>query len=358
MDKCSETVALYRRAFASEDARIPLIVTPPCQPLPKAAEYETDTVDAVRRAAAAVQPKADVGSDWLPFVAIANYQCIVVPSFYGADRVSPPGSCDIVEPLFRTVDDAVAVGVPEPKSPLMDEMMHVLRTAKDALPEGYSLCFPPCSSPFDLAQLLVPAEEFLAALIEKPGLALRFLENLAALCIHLLDAVRAELRGTVSEFVTNRGVYFPGQRLPCDAVVNSSPGLVRRFVLPILARFGERYGGLMIHFCTSPAPSGHVLPVLCESPFVRAVDNWQGPDVFLGPKAPARMQSRVAVLSDVDLTTPDKMDAFLARDVVRDVPRKGGRGLVLHTRAASVDEAKQLYAAWQDRMRADGALLS
>jgi hypothetical protein len=350
MDRLTDTIRLYRRVFAGQEERIPLIVSPPCGPLPKAGEYETDTATAVRRAAAAVQPKVEVGADWLPFVFIANYQCIVVPSFYGARRVGIAGSCDVVEPRFRTIEDAVAAGVPRPESALMTEMMTVLRTAKAALPEGYSLSFPASSSPFDLAQLLVPGEEFLASLLEKPELTLRFLENLTDLCIHVFDAVRAELRGTSSELVTVRGVYFPGLRLPCDAIVNYSPDLLRRFVLPVLARFGERYGKLMIHFCTTPAPSGHVLPVLCESPYVGAVDNWQGPDVFLGDTAPARLQARVAVLGDVDLTTPAKMDAFLAREPVRGVPRRGGRGLVLHTHAASVDEAKQLYAAWQQRL--------
>jgi len=351
----SETIALYQRAFAGQESRIPLIVSPPCQPLPKAPEYEADPAGAVRRAAAAVQPKVEVEADWLPFVSIANYQCILVPSFYGADRLHIPGSCDIVAPLFPTLEDAVAAGTPAPEGPLMDEMMTVLRAAKGALPGGFSLCFPPCSSPFDLAQLLVPGEEFLTSLILKPALALRFLENLTTLCIQVLDTVRLELGGTLGEFVTNRGIHFPGLRLPCDAIVNFSPDLLRQFVLPILARFGERYGRLMVHFCTTPAPSAHVLPVLCESPHVGCVDNWQGTDVFLGDSAPAPMQSRVAVVGDVDLTTPAKMDAFLARDAVLNVPRQGGRTLVLSTRAASIDAARQLYATWQERVAATAA---
>jgi hypothetical protein len=87
---------------------------------------------------------------------------------------------------------------------------------------------------------------------------------------------------------------------------------------------------------------------------VAAVDNRHGPDVFLGDAAPARLQARVAIVGDVDLTTPAKMDAFLARESVRRVPRRGGRGLVLHTRAASVEAGKRLYAEWLRRTR-DGA---
>lgn len=349
MDSLTRTIELYGRVFGGQEERIPLIVSPPCGRLPAAAEYETATAAAVQQAAAAVQPKQAVAADWLPFVSIANYLCILVPSFYAAERVRIAGSCDVVGPRFRTVAEAVAAGTPRPESRLLDDMMAVLRTAKGALPEGFALNFPATSSPFDLAQLLVPGEEFLVALLQTPELAMHFLETLSDLCIHAAEAVRAELRGTPSEFVTNRGVYFPGLRLPCDAIVNYSPDLLRQFVLPILARFGARFGKLMIHFCTAPAPSAHVLPVLCESPYVAAVDNWQGPDVFLGDAAPARRQTRVAVLSDVDLTSPAKMAAFLARESVREVPRRGGRGLIVQTRAASVDDGKRLYAAWQER---------
>ena len=56
MDRLTDPIRLCRRVFAGQEERIPLIVSPPCGPLPKAAEYETDTAAAVRRAAAAVQP--------------------------------------------------------------------------------------------------------------------------------------------------------------------------------------------------------------------------------------------------------------------------------------------------------------
>ena len=132
----------------------------------------------------------------------------------------------------------------------------------------------------------------------------------------------------------------------CDAIVNFSPDIIREFVVPVLDRFGKRYGKLCIHFCTTPAPSCHVLPALLDSPHVAAVDNWQGPDAFLGDNAPQRLQSRVAVMTDLDLSTPEKMDDFLAWEPIARVPRQGGRGLVVSTWAPTVDDARRLYETW------------
>jgi len=120
-------------------------------------------------------------------------------------------------------------------------------------------------------------------------------------------------------------------------------------VLPILARFADRFGKLMIHFCTTPAPSAHVLPVLCETDAVGAVDNWQGPDALMGESVPTPMQSTVAVVTDVDLGTPEAMDTFLSWPPVRDVPRNPGRGLVVQTATPSVADAQRIYADWRCR---------
>jgi len=141
----SELAGLYTRVFNGEEDRIPLVVAPPCGEMPAPGAYVTDTAEAVRRAAEAMQPKREVGADWIPSVVIANYQATVVPSFFGAEPVTPPGSCAIVMPLFRTIEEAVDAGVPPPESRLYDEMMRVLRDAKAALPEGFHLSFPACA---------------------------------------------------------------------------------------------------------------------------------------------------------------------------------------------------------------------
>jgi hypothetical protein len=281
------------------------------------------------------------------------FQCIVVPSFFGAAPIFQDGSDPIVEPCFRNVHEAVQAGQPSVDSPVLEQMLSVLDIALRNLPEGFALSFPPTASPFDLAQLLLPADEFLLALMTEPDDALQFLCNLADLSTEVIHLARSRLTGTASEFVTNRGIHFPGLRLACDALVNFSPYLLKGIALPVLERLARQHGKLCIHYCSKPAPSSHVLPALIECECVAAVDTWQGSDAFIGSDAPARMQNSVGLIFDADLTTEEKMVSFLDWEPIRDVPRKGGRPLIRHTSAASVAEGRKIFDVWRAHMETD-----
>lgn len=340
---------LYSQVFNGETDRIPLIISPPCGTMPAREDLARDTERAVVRAAEALAPKADARTDWIPTVNISWYQCILVPSVFGATPVFQEGSEPIVKPVFHDLPEAVEMGIPPLEGVVVDQMLATLDTAVRVLPEGFALSFPPTASPFDLAQLLLPADEFLSGLLTNPEAAMEFMTHLAQLCAQAFDLTMSRLAGTRSYGVTNRGLYYPGLRLACDAIVNFSPDLIRDMALPILTQFGERFGQLCIHYCSKPAPSAHVLAALCACRCVGAVDTWQGPDAFIGDRAPGRMQSCVGLIFDVDLTTGDKMDAFLDWEPVREVPRRNGRPLVLHTSAASVEDAKRIYEVWQTK---------
>ena len=347
-----EIQARYVRAFDAGSDYIPLIVSPPCPGQASRDEWQAQPEMAVRKTAAALAPKVAVGADWIPSMNVGWFQCIVVPSFFGAGPVFPDGSDPIVEPCFRNVHEAVKAGRPSAGGPVLEQMLSVLDTSLRSLPEGFALSFPPTASPFDLAQLLLPGEEFLVALMSAPDEALQFLFNLADLCTQVILLTRSRLAGTASEFVTNRGIHFPGLRLGCDALVNFSPVLLRDIALPVLRRLGSQHGKLCIHYCSKPAPANHVLPVLTECDCVAAVDTWQGPDAFIGSDVRTRMQDRVGLIFDVDLTTQQNMDSFLESEPIRGVPRKAGRPLVVHTSAASVEDARAIFDAWQSRMEA------
>jgi len=350
-ETCIEEIqARYVRAFASDSDYIPLIVSPPCPDQPSREEWQEQPEMAVRKTAAALAPKVAVGSDWIPSVNMGWFQCIVVPSFFGARPAFPIGSDPIVEPCFRNTHEAVQAGRPSAGGPVLEQMLSVLDTALRGLPAGFALSFPPTASPFDLAQLLLPADEFLVSLVTEPHETSQFLYNLADLCTEVILLARSRLAGTASELVTNRGIHFPGLRLACDALVNFSPDLLRGIALPVLQRLAKQHGKLCIHYCSKPAPSSHVLPVLTECEGVAAVDTWQGPDAFIGNDAPARMQDRVGLIFDADLTTEEKMVSFLGWEPIRAVRRKGGRPLVLHTSAASVDEGRRIFDMWQAKM--------
>ena len=340
----------YVRTFEADSDYIPLIVSPPCPGQPSRDERQEQPEMAARKTAAALAPKVAVGSDWIPSINMGWFQCIVVPSFFGACPVFPDGSDPIVEPCFRNVHEAVQAGRPSAGGPVLEQMLSILDTALRSLPEGFALSFPPTASPFDLAQLLLPGEEFLVALLSEPDETLQFLYNLADLCTEVILLTRSRLAGTASEFVTNRGIHFPGLRLACDALVNFSPDPLAGIALPVLQRLAAQHGKLCIHYCSKPAPSSHVLPVLAECECIAAVDTWQGPDAFIGSDAPARMQDRVGLIFDADLTSEERMISFLESEPIRDVPRKGGRPLVLHTSAASVDEGQKIFDMWQAKM--------
>ena len=349
-DREAELRSLYTRVFSGDEDRIPLIVTPEGCEQPPEKEFLNNAEVAVNRTCENMAGKIEVGSDWIPCVGCGWYQYITVPSAYGARPIYIEGSSPMFEPVFESVSEAAQAEIPKVTGPVIDEMTALFEAIVAALPEGCYLHFPPTVSPLCIAQFMVPRTRFLEALYSEPDAALTFLMNLTEVCIQSISLVRSGSKKNTEGMITSRGVYFPGWRLSCDSLVNLSPRLLKNFVLPLLQRFGEELGPLCIHYCSKPAPSVHVLPVLCESEYVTAVDTWQGPDAFLGDDAPGRMQSKIAVIIDVDFSTPESMDSFLSWEPICSVPRKNGRGIVVHTTASSVAEGRRIYEAWRERL--------
>jgi hypothetical protein len=344
-----EVISLYGQVFSAATDRIPLVTRP--RGGPPGASFDDlwrDAPSAVARQAESALFRAPGAGDSLPTVNVGLYQAIAIPSVFGAEVMCVEGSEPVVKPCFGSLGEALRAGAPPLDGPVVERMMRTLSEALAALSGGVYLSFPAASSPFDLAQLMLGAE-FLVAVAEDPGGARALLMNLADLFVRANSMVLAPVLERQGVYVTNRGVPFPGFRVPADSIVNMSPASIREVALPALERIAGELGPVCLHFCTEPAPSGHVLPALLDGGCVAAVDNWQGPDVFLGEGAPAAMQSRIAVVSDVKLPEESAMDAFLSRRSVREVPRRGGRGLVVSTGAESVARAQELHALWRER---------
>lgn len=345
-----ELVGLYTDVFHARTGSIPLLVNPPLPESPTVDELWNNLPGAVQKCGQALRPKVEIGSDWIPSLSIGLYQCICVPSLFGAKVIKLDGSEPICSQCIDDIGSVLKKSPPAVKGPVIDRMLGDVRKAQDILEKfGFMLSFPVTSSPFDLAQLMV-GEEFFIEMVHNPAGAKEFLFYLADLCIDAARLVKREMSQGDKDYLTNRGMYFPGYRLPCDSIVNYSPQMLREFVLPVLDRFCDAFGPLCIHFCTEPSPSGHILPVLLESESVLAVDNWQGPDVFIRKDAPAALQDKIAVVGSLDLSDAEKMDTFLKSDPVRMVPRENGRGLVMATAVADVEEGKRVYEMWQNRM--------
>lgn len=341
---------LYLRVFSGQEDYIPFIIKLPCPDAPTFEDYWHDLPGAVLKAAEKFKPRMQVGSDWIPTISAGMYQCISVPSLFGAEVVKLDGSDPLIHPCFKSIDEALEAGTPPVKGDIIDRMLKDVRAVhKSTTQQGYKLCFPATASPFDLAQLML-GEEFLISLVLTPEKAKTFLANLSKLAIEIINMVKTEMGEAKNEYNAAKGYFFPGFRLPSDAIVNYSPDILRDVALDTLKMFGKEYGNLCIHYCTEPAPSEHILPILLESEYVKAVDNHQGPDVFIGENAPTPLQDKITIASTTNLTTPEKMDELLAKDALQNVKRNGGRGFIVFTEAESVEHGQKLYQQWQERM--------
>lgn len=338
----------HTEALLGKSDYIPLILGTKCPPAPSRERLWKDTAKAVPETVQAYQPRKQIQSDWIPSINIGVFQCIAIPSCFGAAVCELKGSEPICHPIFDEIDQAVAAGVPELSSPVIDDLFETLDQALKGLEDGWYLSFPASASPWDLAQVLM-GENFLIAAMLEPEATGEFLDNLTVAFIELTRRVKKRMGQGDREYVSNRGVFAPGYRLPSDAIVNFSPDLLRKMLPRVIDPIAEAFGPVIMHFCTEPAPSGHVLPVLTEIDNVMAVDNWQGPDVFFGPDAPARLQDSVSIIGDLRIETPEHIEKVLHLEPVTDVPRKGGRGLIFNAWCPTVDHAREIHSLWQQR---------
>ena len=339
---------LYADVFDGRTGHMPMIVSVPRPGAGGRPAWRTDPGGTARAAGEAVAADPAVG-DWIPSVNIGVYQCIVVPSLFGASITDVPGSDSICHQCFDSVDAALAAGTPPLDGPIVEEMLACMRTVQANLPDDMALSFPACASPFDLAQLML-GEQFIFALIDTPDKSAEFLSNLTRLFIDVTKLVKGELGDPLRETITNRGIPFPGMRVPSDSIVNYSPDILKQFAVPVYDQIAAELGPICLHYCTAPAPCSHVLPAMLECSSLKAVDNWQGPDIFLGADSPAAEQDRVAVISDFPAGTPEELDALLETTPFKDIPRKGGRGIVVNVKSSTRDEAQHLYDHWQSLM--------
>ena len=349
-----DLISLYRRVFSGQENYIPLVVSPPLKSpglvYPTSRQFTEDTSRAIEIAVKMRRPRLATGSDWVPTVNISHYQGMVVPSLVGAELSFQEGSQPMAKRSPRPMKDLLKTMGASVEGPIVDAMLNTLRTAIRELPPDFKLSFPVTVSPFDIAQLMF-GEEFLVASMVEPEMVTTFLMRLADVCIGVIDLVKREMGEAPNESVTNRGLFFPGLRMACDALVTLSPDLIHKIALPVLERFGERYGNLCIHVCTAPSPAKHILPVLLDAECVKAVDNWQGPQVFMGDDAPARLQDKIAVITDADLASEEKMQRFMEWEPVRRVPRRNGRGMVVSASSTSIDHGRWVYERWQEYFR-------
>jgi hypothetical protein len=309
-----------------------------------------------------------VGSDLLPVVAINHLGDVLITSLFGASQLMPEaGSATLQDvgptprPVFADIGRAARLAPPSLGGGIMPAVECMVRRYREALPGWVHVVAPMPSGPFSTAMEL-RGSDLIYDLVDAPETAARLIE----MCARLIWDVEARLRGIAGapprafpplvpgEHVTNFGILGAGLRLGEDSMVNLSPALIRRFCLPAVALVNRLAGGRgHIHFCSLPASRfEHVYATLAPAPEVSVISSQFGFEHYAAHLDDLRGRLAVeAFYGDAYGYVCEHYGSFA--DWAEDfVPRfKDESGLVLYFQVTSVEEGRELWAAWQEAHR-------
>ncbi|MCK5880203.1 MAG: hypothetical protein KAH24_10500 [Holophagae bacterium] len=153
----------------------------------------------------------------------------------------------------------------------------------------------------------------------------------------------------LKRYPTNFGISGVGVRLGEDSICNISPQMIKEFCSLAFRRVNEICGGQgHIHFCSlSDSRLEHIYPALLEMPEVAVVSSQFGFEYYQDHLE--ELQGRLAVESfygDAYEYVCEKYGSFKnwAGEFVACF--KNESGLVLYMQVTSVEEGKQVWAAW------------
>jgi hypothetical protein len=275
----------------------------------------------------------------------SNYLENLIPSMFGAETHISPGGLVAVRPCFDELPEAEELLVGRG---LLDEAAAHLLRMKDVCPEEVKLAITRFMSPLDYAVVMRGGDFYMDLLLE-PEKSARFLNRIADVTLETLKFMKGLLGEDFHEQISSvRGLYVHGTRLTGDAIVNLSPNTIEEIMIPIFRRMRDALSGLMLHYCCTPAPSGHVLPTLAKYPgVVDAVDNWQGVDTFFNEKGDGIEQDTVAMCFDIPYDEASDVEKLMEKPIFKAAPRKGGRGLFAGVASPDLEASKRLYDKWQ-----------
>ena len=275
----------------------------------------------------------------------SNFLECLIPSMFGAETYSSPGGWVDVKPCIDDITEFENIEITDGVLKQAEE--HVLYL-KNNVPDNVQVAMTRFMSPLDCGAVMRGGDFYLDLLCE-PEYSYKFMEKIAHLSIDTINHFK-KLIGEPEDrqLSASTGFWIHGTRITGDAIVNVSPDTIREVLSPIFGIFKERLGGVVLHYCCTPAPSGHVLPTLAECGTVRAVDNWQGYKTFFNETGDGMLQDKVGMFADFPISEVSDIEKFMEQDIFSKVKRKGGRGFVVRTHANTLDEAKSLYDRWQN----------
>lgn len=342
-----ERKQLHYNVFLGKTDYIPLIIKTPEKNVTKATNWEMmhNPELALRKTIENQGAWSEYESDLIPFVESNFVECLI-PSLFGAEAYEEAGGIINVKPIFSDVDELENLEVPDLMGGMMPMAIEHLRYLKEHAPEWLSVQTSRILSPLDAATVMRGGDFFLD-LVAEPEIAAHFLDVLTETTIRVVMLMKEIIGQPCNESITVRGLHFPGLRITNDAIVNISPAMIQEMYFPCLKKFKNAFGHLMLHYCCTPAPSGHVLPALAQGDYVTAVDNWQGYETFFNKKEDM-LQEKIAICTDIPFETLMNFEEY-AKDnsFFSQVRRNGGRGLTITTEAPSEEEARMLWKMWQ-----------
>ncbi|MHB1484899.1 MAG: uroporphyrinogen decarboxylase/cobalamine-independent methonine synthase family protein [Saccharofermentanales bacterium] len=286
-----------------------------------------------------------IKSDWIP-VLESNFMESLIPSIFGAEIYQSPGGLIDIKAFINDIHEIESLKVTDIFSGQTEEAIRHLQYLKSNTIENINVIMSRFASPLDYAVMMRGGDFYMDLLLE-PELAMKFMEKIMEVTISIIKLFKNELNEPLESQLTVRGFHYPGLRLTGDAIVNLSPSLIREFLFPVYDRFAKEFGSVMLHYCTTPAPSGHVLPVLTECSGIRCVDNWQGYRTFFNENEDGLLQEKVSVCTDLIIEQVENVDKLMQGEpFFAKVPRKCGRGIAASVIAENIEQGKRLYYNW------------
>jgi len=277
----------------------------------------------------------------------SNFTETLIPCMFGAVPCEMPGGNIYSRTIVDSLDEAEELEIDI--EPLKRAEAH-LKIVKANVPDNLNVAITRFMSPLDNA-VNIRGTDFYMDLYLEPERSRDFLNRIAVVTIYALKYLKNAVDEDYKEHITSnrRGIYIKGTRLSSDSIVTLSPKMLEDFILPLFKMFHVELGGLFVHYCTTPFPSGHVLPVFAKNPgIVDGMDNWQGYKSFFNDKMDGVLQDKVSMSFDVEFEQAYDIENLMRQPLFSDVKRDGGRGIFVSTQTKSLEDAKRLYDRWQE----------
>lgn len=299
-----------------------------------------------------------VGSDLMPAIAINHLGNAILPSMFGAELLMPEQASTTLQdvgptpvPVFSSIREAAEKEIPGLDAGIMPDVERISRFYRENLPPWVQVVAPMPAGTFSTAMEL-RGSEILVDLLDEPDLCHRFISHCTRLLIEVEQRARLVLGTPLRNgHVSNFGIMGPGLRLGEDSMVNLSPQMIRDFCGPAFAQVNLHLGGKgHIHFCSLPhSRCEHIYPALLPVRDVAVVSSQFGFEYYEQHLNELRGRLAVEALYGDDAMGYVSRRCGSFRDWANDfVPRfKNESGLVFYVQVDSLEEGREVWAAWQ-----------